>query len=69
MEKRFLVKGMSCGHCQKSVEDALNALPEVDEVGVDLGTGLVSVIGDQLVDEKIVATIEDLGFDVAEVMA
>ena len=36
------VKGMSCGHCAGAVTKALQNLPGVSEVQVDLGSGRVS---------------------------
>lgn len=36
------VKGMSCGHCAAAVTRALESLPEVIRVQVDLGSGRVS---------------------------
>ena len=38
------VSGMSCGHCQKHVFDALMSLEGVEEVEVDLATGTVRVL-------------------------
>lgn len=29
MKKEFKIEGMNCGHCRKSIEDALNTLPGV----------------------------------------
>ena len=36
------VKGMNCGHCAAAVIKALEALPGVSEVKVDLATGRVT---------------------------
>ncbi len=36
------VKGMSCGHCAQAVTKALEALPGVSQVQVDLTTGKVT---------------------------
>ncbi len=36
------VNGMSCEHCRKSVTEALNKLPGVKDVKVDLLTGSAS---------------------------
>lgn len=36
------VKGMSCGHCAGAVTKALQSLPGVSEVQVDLASGRVS---------------------------
>lgn len=39
------VPDMSCGHCRATVEAALGALPQVDEVKVDLGSRRIEVTG------------------------
>ena len=36
------VKGMSCGHCAAAVSRALQGLPGVSEVTVDLASGRVT---------------------------
>ena len=38
------VDGLTCGHCAKSVTQALQALPQVDDVQVDLAVGGVSTV-------------------------
>lgn len=40
------VQGMSCGGCVKSVTAALNRVPGVSAVDVDLQAGYVTVSGD-----------------------
>ncbi|MFG6148128.1 copper chaperone CopZ [Halobacillus sp. B23F22_1] len=47
MELTLEVNGMSCGHCEKSVKDALNALEGVHGVSVDLTSGKVGVAFDE----------------------
>jgi copper chaperone len=67
MEKSVIrVEGMSCQHCVMAVSDAVNALPGVGNVDVDLDAGLVTVQHDpaQSPLEAIKAEIEDQGFDV-----
>lgn len=36
------VKGMSCGHCVAAMTKAMESLPGVSKVNVDLGSGRVS---------------------------
>lgn len=38
------VKGMSCGHCAAAVTKALEELPGVSQVQVDLSTGRVTFV-------------------------
>jgi copper chaperone len=57
------VDGMRCGHCVQSVTKAVEALPNVGGVTVDLPTGIVTVEGEA--DAAAVrAAIETAGFDV-----
>ena len=67
MEKSVIrVEGMSCQHCVKAVSDAVNALPGIDSVEVDLDAGLVTVQHDpaQSPLDKIKAEIDGQGYDV-----
>lgn len=61
------VKGMSCGHCVKSVEESVGKLAGVNSVQVDLGAGTVEVDfeSSQVSVKDISETIEDQGYDVA----
>ena len=43
MELELRVEGMSCQHCVASVTGAVGSVPGVEDVAVDLGTGLVKV--------------------------
>jgi copper chaperone len=67
MKKILLVEGMSCGHCEKAVKNALGELDGVKNVSVDLGNKKVEVEGNNLVDSKIKEAIEDAGYDVVEI--
>ena len=60
------VKGMSCGHCVKAVEDSVGALKGVQKVDVQLNDGKVNVAFDsgQVSLEEIKETIDDQGYDV-----
>lgn len=42
---RLKVSGMTCGHCAAAVTKAVEAVPGVDEVNVDLERGEVRVQG------------------------
>ena len=59
------VKGMSCNHCVQSVTKALEALPGVSAVKVDLLSGKASFEESAPVDQAVVKkAIEKLGFEV-----
>ncbi|WML24916.1 copper chaperone CopZ [Neobacillus sp. OS1-33] len=67
MEKVTLkVKGMSCGHCVKSVEGSVGALDGVKTVMVDLKGGTVDIEfnSETVALATIKETIDDQGYDV-----
>ncbi|MEB4859554.1 copper chaperone CopZ [Priestia megaterium] len=68
MEKVTLsVKGMSCGHCVKSVEGSVGELNGVQHVEVNLNEAKVTVEFDQnkVSLEAIKEAIDDQGYEVA----
>ena len=67
MIKTLLVEGMSCGHCEKAVRNALGELPEVKSVEVDLATKKVVVEGEGLVDDRLREAIDEAGYEVVEI--
>lgn len=67
MKKILLVDGMSCGHCEKSIKNALGELEGVSNVEVNLGTKKVEVEGENLVDTVLKEAIEDAGYEVLEI--
>ncbi|HHV39385.1 MAG TPA: heavy-metal-associated domain-containing protein [Tepidimicrobium sp.] len=67
MRKVLSVEGMSCGHCEKAVKEALSGLESVRKVEVDLKGKKVEVEGDNLVDDVLKETIEDIGYDVLDI--
>ena len=60
------VKGMSCEHCVKAVNDALVCIAGVGDVSVDLKYGAVSFDHNPKLAplQKIIDAITDEGFDV-----
>ncbi len=60
----FTVPGMTCGHCEAAVTSEVSALAGVTEVAVDLTTKLVTVRGEGLNQELIIAAIDEAGFEV-----
>lgn len=55
--------GLHCGHCVKSVENALFALPTMKQVKVNLASQRVVVESEESV-EALTDAILDIGFDV-----
>lgn len=68
MKKTLLVEGMSCGHCEKAVKNALGELDGVKNVLVNLDTKEVEVEGENLVDASITEAIEEAGYEVIKFM-
>jgi copper chaperone CopZ len=64
-ELTFTVPGMTCGHCEAAVKGEVGKVAGVAGVAVDLGTKLVTVTGDALDSDAIVAAIDEAGFEVA----
>ncbi len=67
MKKTLLVEGMSCGHCEKAVKNALNEVEGVTTVEVDLATKKVEIEGEGLNDILIKGAIEEAGYEVVEI--
>lgn len=67
MKKVLKVKGMTCGHCQKRVEDAINKLPGLKgEVNLKKEEVLVTVSGDWN-EDLVRSAITDVGYEVVSV--
>ena len=62
----YQVTGLTCGHCAKSVTQALQALPQVDDVQIDLAAGEVSTVTVTGVvpPEMVRRAIEEAGYTV-----
>jgi len=59
------VKGMSCAHCAAAVTKALQSLPGVSDVQVDLASGSVSYQGSAPVSpEEVARVIKTAGYEV-----
>lgn len=59
----YSVPGMSCEHCRNAITSEVSAVRGVTGVDVDLGTKLVTVTGQGLDDEALVAAIDEAGYD------
>lgn len=58
----YRIDGMSCNHCKNSVEKALKALDNIENVEVILGKKEAVVTGAPN-DEIVKKTVEELGFE------
>jgi len=62
MSTTLTVEGMSCGHCEQTVEEAIEALAGVQGAEADKDAEQVSVDGD-VSTEQLVAAVTDAGYD------
>jgi copper chaperone CopZ len=60
----YQVSGMTCGHCVRSVTGEITALPGVETVEVDLGTGAVTVTSQQPLEvDAVRAAVDEAGYE------
>lgn len=68
MKKELIIKGMSCEHCVKHVEDALREIEEVQDVIVSLSQKKASIsLKDHVDDAKLKEAVEEAGYTVLEI--
>jgi copper chaperone len=67
VQETFQVADISCGHCKKAIEDALAPLDGVQRAEVDVEARSVTVEWqpDAVGRDRLVAAIQDAGYDVA----
>lgn len=64
MNQTFTVQGMTCGHCEKAVTQAVQALDPLAQVKIDRPAGKVEVQTSQP-REAVAKAIADEGYEVA----
>lgn len=62
MTTKITVEGMTCGHCEQSVEEALSGIEGVESVSADRDVAAVTVEGNADVD-VLVQAVSDAGYD------
>ncbi|MEZ0536663.1 heavy-metal-associated domain-containing protein [Caldicellulosiruptoraceae bacterium PP1] len=68
MKKKISIEGMTCQHCVRRVENALKELDGVKSVKVDLAGKSAEVELTQDIDnQKIIAAIDDVGYEVTKI--
>ena len=60
-KKQFKVDGMMCNHCRANVEKNIKALQGVENVEVDLASG-IAVVDGNVSDEDVIKAIESIGY-------
>ncbi|RRJ34034.1 heavy-metal-associated domain-containing protein [Halocatena pleomorpha] len=61
MTMTITVNGMSCGHCEQTVEDALRGVAEVSDAHADRETETATVEGEPDI-AVLVQAVEDAGY-------
>lgn len=65
MKKTIKIEGMTCGHCKKHVEKALNSIEGILNVEVDLENNMATFdVEDKVTDEIIRTKIDEEGYKV-----
>ena len=59
----YLFQGMTCNHCVKSVENAVNSVANVEDLEVILANGQVRINGKNLSIDSIIDSITNSGFN------
>lgn len=60
--KNYTVEGMTCGHCEMSVQEEISEIAGVTAVNADHKNGQVSVEGAQFTDEQVSAAVAEAGY-------
>ena len=64
-EQTYTVTGMTCDHCVRAVTQALEKLPGVTSVDVELAAGRVTVQSEQELDgSDVAAAVNEAGYEV-----
>jgi copper chaperone len=63
--RTYKVLGMTCNHCVASVQEEVSELPGVEQVQVDLDSGLLTVDGPAIDDEAVRAAVGEAGYEVS----
>ncbi|ELZ33989.1 Heavy metal transport/detoxification protein [Halogeometricum pallidum JCM 14848] len=62
MTQTLTVEGMSCEHCEQTVEEALSGVDGVESASADRDAASATVEGDADA-RNLVAAVEDAGYD------
>lgn len=63
-ESTYVVSGMSCEHCVRSVTEEVSELDGVNDVAVDLSSGQVTISSaDELSRDAVRGAVEEAGYE------
>lgn len=63
-EKTYVVQGMTCGHCETSLREEVQAVAGVASAKPDHNTGKLVVGGEDIDDEAVRAAVAGAGYRV-----
>lgn len=63
METKYKVSGMMCKHCAARVQKAIETVPAVDSVEINLEQGVATVNGEAMPDE-VMAAVTAVGYGI-----
>lgn len=64
-EQIYTVTGMTCGHCAAAVTREVRRIDGVDDLTVDVTTGILTVsVTDAVSDDAIAAAVDEAGYSV-----
>ena len=61
----YTVEGMTCSHCVLSVREEVVEVAGVSAVDVDLGSGRMTVTGQDVDDDAVRRAVAEAGYEVA----
>lgn len=64
--KKYTVTGMTCGHCEMSVQEEISEVPGVTSVTASHQTGEVTVTGANFTDAQVADAVTEAGFTLAQ---
>ncbi|HHV96374.1 MAG TPA: heavy-metal-associated domain-containing protein [Clostridiaceae bacterium] len=68
MKKKLIIEGMSCQNCVRHVTEALEEMPGVKNVDVDLDNKSAEVeLEYDIEDEEFRFVLDDIGYELVEV--
>lgn len=67
MKKEIVIEGMSCSHCVKRITEALNKIPNVSKVNVEVGKAIIE-LNENIDDKDLKNVIEEVGYKVSEII-
>jgi copper chaperone CopZ len=64
MESTYIVRGMTCSHCEAAVTEEVRDVAGVEAVDVELESGRVTVRGEGFADESVREAVDEAGYEV-----